>query len=67
MIWPLRHSEKAPVHIHYEGGLADTEVEIIASGATSWYVLSLSAAEDFNYRYPESSIKVFEYINHNEV
>jgi hypothetical protein len=55
------------VHIHYEGKLNEAEVNTGISGTVSYYTLSLAAAEDFNYQYPESSFEIYKYINTNEV
>ncbi|MBI5009554.1 MAG: hypothetical protein HZB98_07890, partial [Bacteroidia bacterium] len=55
------------VRIHYEGRINESDVNAGISGSIAYYTLSLAAAEDFNYQYPESSFEIYNYINTNEV
>jgi hypothetical protein len=68
LIWPFSATRKTDrVHIHYEGKINEIEVNTGLSGIASYYALSLSVAEEFNYHYPESSFEIYKYINTNEV
>ena len=68
LIWPVSPARKTDrVHIHYEGKLTEKEVNTGIGGNVSYYSLSLSAVEEFNYQYPESSSEIYKYININEV
>jgi hypothetical protein len=68
LVWPLLSKRTTDrVHIHYEGRLNEADINAGMSGIVAYYALSLNAAEDFNYQYPESSFEIFNYINTNEV
>ncbi len=68
LIWPVSSKRTTDrVHIHYEGRLNESDVNAGISGSVGYYALSLAAAEDFNYQYPESSFEIYNYINTNEV
>jgi len=68
LIWPFSSKRTSHrVHIHYEGRINEPDVNAGISGSISYYTLSLAAAEDFNYQYPESSFEIYNYINTNEV
>lgn len=66
MIWRLTPEGRSSVQIHYEGSYPGSETGISNSGNTTYYALSLAVAEDFEYKYPESSVHVYDYINTNE-
>jgi hypothetical protein len=68
LIWPFSSKRSSHrVHIHYEGRLNEQDVNAGISGSVAYYTLSLTAVEDFNYQYPESSFEIYNYINTNEV
>jgi len=66
LIWRLTPEGGPSVKIHYEGSYSGSGTGISDSGDTAYYALSLAVAEDFEYKYPESSVHVYDYINTNE-
>jgi ATP:ADP antiporter, AAA family len=68
LIWPFSESRKTDrVYIHYDGKPGEKDINSGLSGGVSYYTMALSAAEEFNYQYPESSSEVYRFININEV
>ena len=66
-IWPVSGSaEPGKVHVFYEGKLSEADIIIAIGENISYYSLSLSATDDFNYQYPDSSFEIFKYIETNE-
>ena len=68
IIWTISGTAKADrVHVFYEGKLSETDINTGPDSRIAFYSLSLSAADDFNYQYPDSSFEIFKYIETNEV
>ena len=68
LIWTLSASGiPARVYVSYDGKLSEADINAGLSGNISYYTLSLSAADDFNYQYPDSSFEIFRYIKSNEL
>jgi hypothetical protein len=68
LIWPVHATiPSGRVHIQYDGKISEAIVNEGLSNNVSYYSLSLSAAEDFNYQYPVSSLEIYKYINTNEL
>jgi len=68
LIWTLSDdSDAGKVHIHYEGRLTENEVNKAMTRDIAYYTLTMAAAEDFNYQYPDYSFEIYNYINSHEV
>ena len=66
IIWPLTSNGDRKAIINYEER-SDMDKKVLAErDKVSFYVLPLSAASEFDFRYPGSAEKIFEYIKLNE-
>jgi len=68
LVWTLSGTgTPGRIHIFYDGKLSEADINEGLTANTSYYTLSSSATDDFNYQYPESAFEIYKYIDINEV
>ena len=67
IIWALP-SDKAEkvVYIHYSVQMEDSDDKFQGKDNSSYYILPLHAIDEFNYQFPDNSVKILKYIDKYE-